>query len=212
MNGRLRSDGGEERSGEELEDPRCPECGGPVAMTATYCIHCSTDFSETGPVPGHETAAGGGPTHGASGTVGTVLTASGTPVEHPLDPDGIMDNTLTVIVGLLGGLIVGVVGTIVLLFLTENLWGVGFGLVVWLGATAYLVRRRYLLDAVAKTAYSIAIVLLFVPLLALVLDGGLLARGGIFVLLLLIVGIPAGIAAGIGWFASRYVPDDASVE
>lgn len=139
----------------------------------------------------------------------TVSTASGTPVEHPIDPDGVVDDTLTALVGILGGIVIGVVGTFVLLLLTESLWALGFGIAAWLGATAYLVRRRFVLDAVAKGAYGVAVVLLLVPVLAVVVDGGILERGGIFVVLLLLVVVPAGIAAGIGWFASRYVPEDA---
>ncbi|QGX93981.1 hypothetical protein EI982_03895 [Haloplanus rallus] len=27
-------------------DPRCPNCGGPIGRTATYCMHCSADLTE----------------------------------------------------------------------------------------------------------------------------------------------------------------------
>ena len=27
------------------DDPRCPECGGPIGQTATYCMHCSADLT-----------------------------------------------------------------------------------------------------------------------------------------------------------------------
>lgn len=195
-----------------LDDPRCPECGGPIAASATACLHCGADLSNTPPIPGTgapETASPDQPQDTAASN--TVSTARGTPVEHPLDPEGIMDNTLTVLVGILGGLIIGSLGTVVLLFLTQSLWGVAFGFVAWLAATAYLVRRRYLLDAVSKTAYGITAVLLLVPAIAIVFEGDLAARGLGFVVLLLVVAIPAVIAAGIGWFASRYVPDTTSV-
>lgn len=196
--------------GDDLVDPRCPECGGPIGADATSCLHCWADLDGREPVaPEAVPADAGHVIDGEEDATMNVSTASGTPVEHPLDPDGVVDNTLTVLVGILGGIVIGVVGTFVLLLLTESLWALAFGIAAWLGATAYLVRRRFVLDAVAKGAYGVAVVLLLVPVLAIVVDGGILERGGIFVVLLLVVVVPAGIAAGIGWFASRYVPEDA---
>lgn len=196
--------------GEEFDDPRCPECGGPIGPTATRCLHCSADLSDTQPVaPEDITGVHDNPSaEHASGEFMSVSTASSQPVEHPLNPDGVMDNTLTVLVGVAGGLFIGLVGTFVLLILLESLWALGFGLAAWIGSTAYLVRRRYLLDVLAKSAYGVALVILLVPLLAIAVDGGVLERGGLLVVLLIFVAFPATIAAGIGWFASRYVPDD----
>lgn len=197
--------------GKDIEDPRCPECGGPIAASATQCLHCSADLADNPPVPAGEVPDQTAIPPSADTVTNTVSTASGTPVDHPLDPEGVMDNTLTVIVGILGGGFIGAVGTTVLLLLTQNLWGVLFGFAAWLGSTSYLVRRRYLMDAVAKTAYGSAITLLLVPVVAFVFETGFLARGGIFIALLVFVAMPAAIAAGVGWFASRYVPEDASV-
>jgi hypothetical protein len=28
------------------DDPVCPECGGPIGMTSTYCMHCSADLTD----------------------------------------------------------------------------------------------------------------------------------------------------------------------
>lgn len=193
----------------QMDDPRCPECGGPIAAAASYCIHCAADLEGREPVPDGdtlETLADQGATDADS-----VSTASGQPVEHPIDPEGVMDNTLTVLVGVLGGFIIGMVGTILLLFLTESGLGILFGLAVWLGGTAYLVRRRYLMDAVSRTAYGIALVLLAVPVVALALEGDLASRGVRFSVLFLIVIVPSAIAAAFGWVASRYVPESASV-
>lgn len=195
-----------------LDDPRCPECGGPIAATASECLHCGADLSTSDPLPGTQAPAHAGGTRSqGSDTFQNVATASGTPVEHPIDPEGVMDNTLTVIVGILGGLIIGVLGTVVLLFLSQSAWGAAVGFAAWLGTTAYLVRRRYLLDAVSKAAYGIAAVLLLVPAIAVVFEGDMAVRGMSVFVILLIVAIPAGIAAAIGWFASRYVPATRSV-
>jgi len=131
-----------------------------------------------------------------------------------LDPDGLVDDTLTVLVGIIGGLIVGVVATVVLVILTGSGLALPVGVVGWLGATAYLVRRRTVQGAIAATGYAVALVLLAVPVIALSpaieVEGGIVARGGTFVGLLIAVAVPAGLAAGVGWVASRYVPDGAS--
>lgn len=189
-------------------DPRCPECGGPIGQTATYRMHCSADRTE-------ERAAADVDDGGWDRTTGTgspggssVAAERGEPL---LDPAGPVDDTLTVLVGIVGGLLVGVVGTFVLLVVTGSGWALGLGLVAWLGATAYLVRRRTVQGAVAKSGYALAAVLLSVPVIALSpvvdVDGGLAARGGLFVVLLLFAVVPAAIAAVVGWVASRFVQE-----
>ena len=225
------------------EDPRCPECGGPIGVTATYCMHCSADLTEEREAadtdddgawdePGTgeegagtgETGAGTGEEGAGTGEEGAGTDAPGT-VAGPstgvveagggsgelLDDDGLVDNTLTVLIGLAGGVVVGLVGTGVLLAVTGSGSGVLFGLVVWLGSTAYLVRRNTVQEAVSKGGYVVAAVLLLVPLVAVSpvvdVDGGLEGRIGGFVVLLVLVAVPAGIAAAVGFVASRFVPD-----
>lgn len=128
-----------------------------------------------------------------------------------LADDGLLDNTLTVLVGIAGGLVVGVVGTGVLLVVTGSGFAFLFGLLAWLGSTAYLVRRRTVQEAVTKGGYAVAVVLLSIPLIAISpvvdMDGGPGARVGGFVVLLVLVAVPAGIAAVVGFVASRYVPE-----
>jgi hypothetical protein len=130
--------------------------------------------------------------------------------EPMLDPAGLVDDSLTVVVGILAGVVVGIIGTFVMGVVTGSAWALLFGLVAWLGATAYLVRRRTVQEAIAKGAYGLAIVLLSVPIIALSpvtdVQGGIAGRGGLFVGLLLFVAIPAVIAAAVGKFAARYVP------
>jgi hypothetical protein len=127
-----------------------------------------------------------------------------------LDDDGLVDDTLTVLVGIVGGIVVGVVGTGVLLAVTGSGSALLFGLLAWLGSTAYLVRRRTVQGAVSKAGYAVAVVLLSVPLVAISpvvdVEGGLEGRIGGFVVLLVFVAVPAGIAAVVGFVASRFVP------
>jgi len=192
---------------ETADDPRCPECGEPIGQTATYCMHCSADLTD-------ELQAADAD---ADGAWDDASAAPAEPQAPPatdesgqlLDPDGLVDNTLTVLVGIGGGVVVGAVGTVVLLFATGSGWALPFGLAAWLGATAYLVRRRTVQAAVSRTGYAIAVVLLLVPAVALSpavsIDGGLGERGGLFFVLFVFVLLPPGIAATLGWVAGRFI-------
>lgn len=208
------------------EDPRCPECGEPIGVRATYCMHCSADLTAEraaadadgdGAWDRSTAETEDGPDAGGDYDVVDVTAASASTADERrtelLDPDGVLDDTLTVLVGILGGVVVGVVGTLVLLIVTGSGWALGFGLAAWLIATAYLVRRRTVQGALAKSGYAVALVLLAVPLVALSpvvdVDGGPGERAGLFLTLVLFVALPAGVAAGVGWLASRYVPGDA---
>jgi hypothetical protein len=126
------------------------------------------------------------------------------------DPDGVVDDTLTVVVGIAGGFVIGLFLTIELLAMTGSSWAFLPGLVAWLGATAYLVRRRTVQGAVAASGYAIAIVLLLIPLVAFspvaTVEGGLGERGSLFLVLAMFVVVPVVVAAAIGFVASRYAP------
>ena len=214
----------------DSEDPHCPECGEPIGQTATYCMHCSADLSDekaaadTNDDGAWDEAAGAGSSDGSAddsgdsaptydpledeGSDATVSTDAGGQL---LDPDGFVDNTLTVVVGIVGGIVVGIVGTIALLVITGSGWGALLGIVAWLGSTAFLVRQRTVQGAVEKSGYAVAVVLLLIPLIAFSpladVDGGLTGRGTFFVGALLAVSVPAGIAAVVGWVAGRFAPD-----
>jgi len=210
-------------------DPRCPECGEPIGQTATYCMHCSADLTDeqaaadadsdeswdrteaaSADAPGGEgTASGAGDAATDLGRTVAETVADGTREANSgqlLAPDGLVDDTLTAAVGIAGGIVIGLVGTVVLGIVTGSGWAVAFGVVAWLGATAYLVRRRTVQAAVAKSGYGIALVLLSVPVIAFSPFASV--DGGLFVVLLVFVAVPAGIAAAVGWIASRFVPED----
>ncbi len=227
------------RTGGSEEDPRCPACGEPIGITATYCMHCSADLTEEytaadadgdgfrdritrgegaaadgSAAPGgmrepHESSGAPGSLRRLVDVFGTRQTSSGDEDASVLDPDGLVDNSLTVVVGVGGGLIVGIVGTGVLLILTGSGWAVLVGLVAWLAATGYLVRRRTVQAAVAHSGYAVAVVLFLVPLIAasplVEVEGGIQGRGGLFVVLLLFAGVPATVAAGVGWLAAQFI-------
>ena len=214
----------------DSQDPHCPECGEPIGQTATYCMHCSADLSDekaaadtnddgtwdrgAGSGEGDPSAGDEGdasPTYDPLEDAGGDAAATTDTGGQVLDPDGIVDNTLTVIVGILGGIVVGIVATITLAIVTESLWGVLLGIVAWLGSTGYLVRRRTVQGAVEKSGYAAAVVLLLIPLVAFSplasVEGGLAGRGSFFLVALVVVSVPAGIAAVVGWIAGRFAPD-----
>ncbi|WP_254763670.1 hypothetical protein [Natrinema marinum] len=184
--------------------------------------------SNAGPVTANASNAVSGTPSAATGSVDATSsgTATGSVDTRPsvdaeadelLDPSGLVDNTLTAVVGIVGGLIVGIVGIFVLSIIAGGSWAGTFGLIAWLGSTGYLVRRRTVQEAVAKSAYAVALVLLSVPIIAfspaVTMQGGLEERGGFFVVLCIFVAVPAAVAAAIGWVASRFVPstpDDAA--
>lgn len=191
------------------DDPRCPECGEPIGMTATYCMHCSADLTDeqaAADTDGDQAWDRAQPERDA------VDTSTGNSTdEQLLDPDGIVDNTLTVVVGIVGGLVVGFVGTIVLAFVSGSAWALLFGFVAWLSSTAYLVRQRTVQGAVAKSGYGVALVLLLVPFITLSpvigVEGGISGRISGFFVLLVFVGIPAAVCAVVGWIAGQFVPE-----
>jgi len=129
-----------------------------------------------------------------------------------LDDDGLIDNSLTVVVGLVGGIVVGIVGTTVLGVATSSVWAIPVGIGGWLLATAYLVRRDTVQAAVAHSGYAIALVFLTIPLLALSpavsVAGGIAGRLDTFAGYSIVSVILAALPAGVGWIASRFVSSE----
>jgi len=247
-------------------DPSCPECGEPVGMNASYCMHCGAEFdfadgveddggglldsvadaidgttddspdvestaatvederggtietatdstagtSETagatrdrvGPQGGPETSGAttsGGSTGAAPGGAGS---SSGTADEgRLLDPDGLVDNSLTVIVGIGAGIVIGLISLFV--------FGIAFGgtgallaFVAWLGSTAYLARRRTVFDAVRDGTFGLAAVLVIAGIgasVTTVIDGNsVVAALGVLIPFVFFAGLIAGTGYAIG--------------
>ena len=204
------------------DDPRCPECGDPIGATATYCMHCSADLTQQ---RARDDADGDGYWDVQTGPSGAAReTAWGTergrseldgdasPVADSgswLDPSGIVDDTLTVVVGIAGGLVVGVVGTGSLLLITANDWAVLGGAVAWIASTAHLVRQPTIVEAVQRTAYATAAVLLLVPLIAFgptTTETDLGVRFVLFATMLGGLAVPAALLAGIGLALGHFWP------
>lgn len=216
----------------DRDDPRCPECDEPIGMTAAYCMFCSADLTaqkaradtdddgfwddpettDASTTAGEAVAAGtridASPAAGDGRASVTDAVSDTAPDDGGLfAADGVVDNALTAVVGLAGGLVVGLVGTTVLLILTGSGWGVGVGIVAWLAATVHLVRRRTVRDAVARTAYAVSLVLLLVPFVAFGPSSETTELGTrvvVFAAMLAGVAVPAAVAAGFGFAVSRF--------
>jgi hypothetical protein len=128
-----------------------------------------------------------------------------------LDPEGAVDNVLTVVVAIGGSIVVGFVGLIALLLITGSAWAFPVGFFSWLGGLAYLARQYSVQETVAKTFYAAAAVLLSMPLIAVspavTVEGGLPDRAVTFVALLAGVAFPAAILAGIGYVIMQFAPE-----
>lgn len=198
-------------SHEDVDDPRCPHCGGAIGVTATYCMHCSADLTEE-----LEQTDGDDDGYWDEATTDEPAATEPAPSDGDLlDPDGLLDDALTLVVGLGGGLLIGVIGTVALLFITSSGWVLLVTVPAWLLATFHLARRDTVQEAVAKTAYGVAIVLVLVPFIAFGPSSEGTQLGDRIVVFLVMLGgfaIPAAIAAGIGYVASRFVPDEGSEE
>jgi F0F1-type ATP synthase assembly protein I len=122
-----------------------------------------------------------------------------------IDPDGILNDLSTVVVGNTGGFIIGLIESFVVGTLLFFDLGLVVGILVWLGATVYLVQRRTVQEVISKAAYGIAIAILSVPLIVFSPGWG---TGKVlnFILLTVICVIPAAIVGGIGLLAARFVP------
>jgi len=181
--------------------------GGTGESGASQHVAGATSSEEVTTGSGVDTGASRAGTTGSGASTGTS--------DQILDPDGLVDNTLTVVVGILAGIFVGFVGTTVFLAVTGSIWGLLFGVVVWLGSTAHLVRQRTVQGAVSRGAYAVAIVLLLVPVVTLsptLSADGVGDRLGGFLALLVFMAVPALVAAAVGFVAGRFVPDGPATE
>ncbi len=157
-----------------VTDPRCPECGDPVGGTARYCMHCDAEFDA--PVAGdsderprtEDDAADDGERTVGTGSVAADLTTWERRLSRWLGPDGWIDNSLTVVVAVVAGAVLGPLTTVVSVGLTGSLWSVAAGLVVLVGATAALANRRTVYGAVRGGCFAVAGLLALLPVSLLV--------------------------------------------
>lgn len=139
-------------------DPRCPACDGPVGATSVYCMHCGADLVPDSPDSVDVTDADDLVREG--GASGASVDADD---EGLLDPDGTIDDTLTGVVGLAGGGTIGLLTFLLFAFATASAWSLAVALLAAVGSAAHLVRRRTVGEAIARSAYAIALLIFVLP-------------------------------------------------
>jgi hypothetical protein len=175
-------------------------------------MHCGADLADEGPDAadvtdaddydtGLDDATGRPDSRDATGSAATSRSAS--TGGRLLDPDGLLDNSATVVVGIGGGLFVGFLSLIVL-GVSLGGAGVALALVAWLGSTAVLVRQRTVFGAIQYGAYAVALALVALPLAVLVADDSPLVDRLVGALLFeVVVGVVALVIAAVGYLAGR---------
>jgi len=229
------------------DDPRCPECGEPVGVTSTYCMHCGAEFEENERLddsaditdtddvsledaPGEteripdvgddspEVAGGGDTGRGGSDGTGPAGGAGTSTMDRVVDgfrrglgPDGFIDDSLTVLLGLVAGVVIGFGTLFVVGITTGSAVSALVGLAAWLLSTVVIARQRTVLGALRLSCYAVAALLLLGPVAALSpevgVDGGVWDRIVLFVIAEVAVAIPAAIIAVIGYAAGKARPD-----
>lgn len=133
-----------------MDDPRCPDCDGPIGPTATYCMHCGAEFPER---------------RGATRRVGAddAATEGGSTGGNSTDGDSTLDGALRLAIGASGGAVVGVLVAVVALLATGDVLTVLLGPVAWAGAAVHVARRPSARAAFGRACALVAIAILLVP-------------------------------------------------
>lgn len=203
-------------------DPRCPECGGPVGSTSIYCMHCGAEFPE-GAAVGDDGSGAWRPDDSADvsdaddvswGGAAEATVERGSErglLARLLDPDGAVDDSLTVFVGAGVGVVAGVLVLFTVLFATSHEVSLLAGFAAWIGLTVYLSRQRSVFGALRLGCYVLAVVILLSPLslLSPLLDttsGTYAERVAVVVVFEAVAVVPAGVLLVAGYLAGHARP------
>ena len=131
-------------------DPTCPNCNEPIGATAEWCMHCYVDLPD-------------GP---AGMTPRTFETNEPDTDGYLLDPDGFLDNTLTLAVGLVAGVFAGVIMMFGLFFALHSAWGILLGIVGGFAVAGQTARQSSVSDGVLWGTILVACSLFVFPFIA----------------------------------------------
>lgn len=126
--------------------------------------------------------------------------------ESLLDPDGLLDNSLTVLVGLVGGALVGVLALVLFGIITQSVWGLLPAGLAWMVGTGYLSTRRTVGEAVRYGCYATALLLVLYPLVSFApatKGGDFAGRVFLFLVAELLFGVFALGLVGVGRVAGK---------
>lgn len=182
-------------------DPRCPACGEPVGARATDCLHCGAEFE----TPAGREAAD--PRADSTDDEGVL--------DRLLDPEGPLDDSLTVVVAVVVGLVCGFVALLVFGTVAGGAAGLLAAVVAFGGVTAWLGRQYSVFGAVSGGCYALAVALVALPVVVLTdaAEGG--TFGGqvlLFVVGEVVLGVVAAALVGVGYAAGKRRPDRADDE
>jgi hypothetical protein len=167
----------------------------------------SAGFDLAGVLPWSDAGGteGSDPTTRSGATTGSDATGES---EGLLDPEGLADNALTLVVAVFAGLLIGFVSLFAFAF-SLGAFGFLLALVAWLGSTVYLASRHTVFGAVRYGAYGLAVLLVLMPVGFAVAAGGSVTET---VVLLVMFSVPFGIVAivvgGIGYLVGLGAPGE----
>jgi hypothetical protein len=173
-------------------------------------MHCEADLPASD-FDARETSDGSDADFSADESGGDRSADTDDPDRGWLDPDGLLDNVSTVGVGVVGGIVVGVVLTVVVLLPLPGGLPFAAGLVGWLAATAWIARTRSVFGAVRRAGYLVGGLLAVLPLVvgafAPMAENTVGSRIGFAIVLCVFVWPLAGGAAVVGFLGGLGRPD-----
>lgn len=182
-------------------DPRCPECDGPVSATAPYCLHCGADLGATSSDPTPTTDR-----QQTAGNQAGTTSGSSAASDRLLDPEGLLDDSLTLLVGLVGGTAVGLLMFLLFGIITQSGWSILAGGLAWLAGTGYLSTRHSIGETIRYGCYAVALLLVLFPFVSFApatKGGNFAGRVLLFFAAELLFGVFAAGLAGVGYVAGK---------
>lgn len=154
-------------------EPRCPECDKSVGIRSSYCMHCGAEYESPVGVESDQDVIDTQESNDLTTETGDQDSRQSTRFELStweqrlrtwIGPDGWIDDSLTIVIAIGAGLLMGPLAGLIVAMATGSLWSLGIGVVVWLGATAYLANHRTVYGAVRGGCFGVAGLLFIVPI------------------------------------------------
>lgn len=187
-------------------DPECPHCGEPVSAWADYCMHCEADLPAADPGAVDAPTPTATPT-GSGGTDAVPAAGTADGDRGLLHPDGLLDDTLTTVVGVVAGVVAGILVTTAAVFALPGGWPFLVGVVAWVGVTVAVVRNRSVAGGASTASYLVALSLLALPVVlggtAPMAEAGVESQVGFAVVLAVFAWPVAGVLGVVGWLVGR---------
>lgn len=188
-----------------VDQCQCPDCGEQTDAAGDYCSHCGGSIEM---VTADDDQTLSPRSFDASFDI-EVAQRDDDGDGRWLDPDGLLDGSLTIVVGAGFGVVSGVLAVLLGIGLIGSIWGSLAGIVVLLGATGLLLSRDSVYHTTRLGCYTTALLLVCLPLLAVtdvVQNGDFVGRITLFGIGELFAGTGAALIAGAGYLAGKRAP------